>query len=92
MNNPFEYTPDALCSEGFAQLMHMIDELRTSDDHADINFVGELDAGKMLGVLIAADTHGDMHTLFAFSGQIGDNGFYHKGFVGPVFDYLQPDV
>ena len=91
MNNPFEYNPDALCSEGFAELMHMIDELRTSDDHADINFVSELDAGKMLGVLIAADTHGDMHTLFAFSGQIGDNGFYHKGFVGPVFDYLQPD-
>lgn len=91
MNNPFEYTPDTLCTKGFTQLMHMIDELRTSDDHADINFVNELDAGKMLGVLIAADSQGDMHTLFAFSGQIGDGGFYHEGFVGPVFDYLQPE-
>lgn len=91
MNNPFDYTPDSLCVEAFDRLMRMIEGLRASDSPADINFVAELDAGKMLGVLIATDSQGDMHTLYAFSGQIGDGGFYHEGFVDPVFDYLQPD-
>lgn len=54
-------------------------------------FCHELEAGKMLGVLIATDTCGEYHTLYAFSGQLGDGGFYRDGFVGPVFDYLQPN-
>ncbi len=44
----------------------------------------------MLGVLIAEDDKGERHTLYAFSGQLGDGGFDFPGFVGPVFDYLQP--
>lgn len=45
----------------------------------------------MLGVMIAADDCGVRHTLYAFSGQIGDRGFLHRGFTGPVFDYLEPE-
>ncbi len=51
----------------------------------------ELDAGKMLGILVAEDAEGTGHTLYAFSGQLGDLGFHHPDFVGPIFDYLQPD-
>lgn len=91
MNNPFDYIPDTECDEAFRKLMAEIDKLKKSNDDSDIAFCRELEAGKMLGVLIAADNTGQHHTLYAFSGQIGDMGFHHDGFVGPVFDYLQPE-
>lgn len=91
MNNPFDYIPDAACDEAFRILVARIETLKESDSPADINFCRELEAGKMLGVLVAADSCGTLHTLYAFSGQLGDGGFYHSGFVGPVFDYLLPD-
>ncbi len=45
----------------------------------------------MLGVLVAVDDDGVRHTLYAFSGQLGNGGFHYPGFVEPVFDYLQPN-
>lgn len=90
MNNPFFYSPTSECDEAFRTLAARIESLRESCDPADIAFIRELDAGKMLGVLIAEDADGKRHSLYAFSGQIGDGGFYRDGFVGPVFDYLQP--
>lgn len=91
MNNPFDYIPDAECDEAFRRLTARIEVLKRSDDDADIAFCRELDEGKMLGVLVAIDDDGNRHTLYAFSGQFGDGGFYQDGFVGPVFDYLQPE-
>lgn len=91
MNNPFEYTPDAECEEAFRLLTERIEALKKSDNPQDVSFCHELEAGKMLGVLVAEDSEGRHHTLYAFSGQLGDGGFYFPGFVGPVFDYLQPD-
>lgn len=91
MNNPFDYTPDVACDEAFRQLAAGIAALKESDSPADRDFCRELEAGKMLGVMIAADAAGTRHTLYAFSGQLGDGGFHRSGFVGPVFDYLQPD-
>ena len=91
MNNPFDYIPDAACDEAFQVLTDMIETLKQSNLPEDISLCRELEAGKMLGVLIAEDAEGKRHTLHAFSGQLGDTGFYHPGFVGPVFDYLQPD-
>lgn len=91
MNNPFEYTPDEACNAAFRKLTERIAALKHSDKPADIDFCRELEAGKMLGVLIAKDEHGEQHTLYAFSGQLGDGGFHYDGFVGPVFDYLRPD-
>ena len=90
MNNPFDYTPDADCEEAFRELALRIEALKKSDRPEDISLCRELKAGKMLGVLIAEDAEGIRHTLYAFSGQLGDIGFHHPGFVGPVFDYLQP--
>lgn len=91
MNNPFDYTPDAECAAAFAGLCARIESLKCSDRPEDVGFCRELESGKMLGVLIAADDCGVHHTLYAFSGQIGGGGFEREGFVGPVFDYLQPD-
>lgn len=91
MNNPFDYIPDQECVEAFRKLTARLDALKMSENPDDISFCRELDDGKMLGVLIAEDPSGAHHPLFAFSGQLGDAGFHYPGFVGPVFDYLQPD-
>ncbi|MDE5774229.1 MAG: RNA pseudouridine synthase [Muribaculaceae bacterium] len=91
MNNPFDYLPSVECDEAFRQLLDRVDAIRMSDLPEDIIFCRELDAGKMLGVLIAEDDAGVRHTLYAFSGQIGEGGFYFPGFVEPIFDYLEPD-
>ena len=91
MNNPFDYTPDTACDEAFQELIVRLNALKSSNNPDDVNFCRELETGKMLGVLIATDAGGERHTLYAFSGQLGCGGFYHDGFVGPVFDYLQPD-
>lgn len=91
MNNPFDYIPDAECDDAFASLIDRIESLKKSDSPDDMLFIRELEAGKMLGVLIAVDNSGVRHTLYAFSGQLGDGEFRHPWFVGPVFDYLQPD-
>ena len=91
MNNPFDYIPSKECEEAFRQLIEKINSLKESCLKDDRDFCRELENGKMLGVLIASDSSGRHHTLFAFSGQLGNSGFYKEGFVGPVFDYLQRD-
>ncbi len=91
MNNPFDYIPDDVCNDAFNALLAEIDTLKKSQHPDDVDFCRELESGKMLGVLIATDTLGNSHTLYAFSGQIGDGGFRRDGFVDPVFDYLQPN-
>lgn len=91
MNNPFEYLPDGDCLEAYRGLTERIESLRDSVRPEDIAFIHELDNGKMLGVMMASDSSGVRHSLFAFSGQIGNMGFHFPGFVEPVFDYLAPD-
>lgn len=91
MNNPFDYIPDAACREAYGRLCARIRALADSPRPEDAAFCRELEAGKMLGVLIAADLQGTHHTLYAFSGQLGSGGFSREGFVEPVFDYLRPD-
>ncbi|MDO4461908.1 MAG: pseudouridine synthase [Bacteroidia bacterium] len=44
----------------------------------------------MMGVLVVRLPNGEERNLFAFSGQIAGNS-NHKGFVPPIFDYLQPN-
>lgn len=82
MNNPFDYRPDEACNVAFSELVAQLenDSLRA-----------ELEAGKMLGVLIVEDGNGARHRLYAFSGQLGSGGFHHEGFVEPAFDYLDPN-
>ncbi|MDE6017919.1 MAG: hypothetical protein K2G85_03795, partial [Muribaculaceae bacterium] len=81
MNNPFDYVPDAACEEAFRELTLKIEALKESDSPEDVSLCRELEAGKMLGVLIAEDAEGRRHTLYAFSGQLGSGGFWYPGFV-----------
>lgn len=90
MNNPFDYMPTPECDNAYRDLLRRLDALKESRRIEDVNFCRELGDGKMLGVLIAADERGERHTLYAFSGQLGNGGFHREGFVGPVFDYLEP--
>ncbi|MDE6271905.1 MAG: RluA family pseudouridine synthase [Muribaculaceae bacterium] len=90
MNNPFDYIPDEKCDQAFQCLIRKISEIKERSVTEE-EFRKELEKGKMLGVLIASDSEGEEHTLYAFSGQLGAGGFHFPGFVGPVFDYLQPD-
>lgn len=91
MNTPFDYIPDAECDAAFRRLLSWLESLKNSGNKAELNFCRELETGKMLGVLIAVDSKGVRHALYAFSGQVGEGGFHHSGFVGPVFDYPNPD-
>lgn len=90
MNNPFEYVPDPRCREAFRQLIDRLKALKDRGNPEDDALLSELEAGKMLGVLVAADECGCEHTLYAFSGQLGSGGFHRQRFVGPAFDYLEP--
>ena len=91
MNNPFDYTPDAVCRKAFRELTARLEAMKKGGDAGEVRFCRELESGKMLGVLICRDADGAEQTLYAFSGQLGDGGFHFPGFVEPVFDYLQPD-
>ena len=64
MNNPFDYVPDARCDEAFRRLVDKLEFLKRSDRPEDVNFIRELETGKMLGVLIATDGEGHDHILY----------------------------
>ena len=49
----------------------------------------ELQAGKMVGVLVAQNTSGQLGYIAAFSGLIAGSG-NHDFFVPPIFDYTRP--
>jgi len=46
--------------------------------------------GKMFGVLVVENEHGEIGYLQAFSGKLG-NSNHHKKFVPPIFDLLDPN-
>ena len=79
---PFHYVPHRLSVMAAQQVMRYV---ATREDWAD-----ELQAGKMLGVLVVRDTEGELGFLAAYSGNLcGRND--HDYFVPPVYDLLQPD-
>ena len=79
---PFHYEPHALCrsAAGFVGAY-----LRSRTD-----WRVELDAGKMLGVLVVRCADGTVGFLAAFSGNLAGSNV-HDYFVPPVYDLLQPD-
>lgn len=81
--NPFEYSPSDECVEA----------VRTVRQYLDIHcakWSGELKRGKMLGVLVCRDSHGDTGFLAAYSGTI-DGKLCHEWFVPAVLNYDAPD-
>ena len=88
LNNPFSYTPDALCLEAARQVQEYL--------QAKTDWHEELQQGKMFGVLVVTDSlplggdRGGVSFLAAYSGQIGGRSDWDY-FVPAVFDYLLPD-
>jgi len=81
-NNPFDYQPHPLC-------LLAADEVRRYVA-TQPQWALELEAGKMLGVLVCETADGELGFLAAYSGQLGGREDW-PWFVPAVFDYLQPD-
>ncbi len=79
---PFHYEPHPLCRNAAQQVAAYLDTHR--------EWQAELDAGKMLGVMVVRDADGQMGFLAAFSGNLAGSNV-HDYFVPPVYDLLHPD-
>ena len=79
---PFHYVPHPLCVAAKEQVEHY---LSTKTEWAE-----ELQAGKMMGVLVVENKAGEVGFVAAFSGNLaGTNN--HPYFVPPVYDMLRPN-
>ena len=78
---PFCYEPHPLALMAVKQVQSYV---AARGDWAD-----ELAAGKMLGVLVARDSQGQLGFLAAFSGNLAGS-VRHDFFVPPVYDLLDP--
>ena len=78
---PFCYEPHPLALTAVRQVQKYV---ASRSDWAD-----EMDAGKMLGVLVAKDEAGRLGFLAAFSGNLAGS-VRHDYFVPPVYDLLDP--
>ena len=78
---PFCYEPHPLALVAVEQVQGYV---ASRADWAD-----EMDAGKMLGVLVAQDGQGRLGYLAAFSGNLAGS-VNHDFFVPPVYDLLDP--
>lgn len=79
---PFCYTPHPLVRKAADNLIARIDS-----DPALKDLFSE---GKMLGVMLVRDVDGNLHTLNAFSGNVGGRSMI-EGFVPPVLDLCDPE-
>ena len=82
LNDPFDYVPHPLCKVAAAETMQHI--------ALHPEWSRELEAGKMLGVLVVRRSDGEIGFLSAFSGYLcGTNDLPY--FVPPIYDMLHPD-
>ena len=80
-NNPFYYSPHALCVMAADEVRAMLAQ--------DSAVAADASKGKMFGVLVVRDGRGFLGYLAAFSGLLaGSNNV--AGFVPPVFDLQSP--
>ena len=81
-NNPFYYSPHALCVMAAGEVRAML-----ARDNA---VAADAAKGKMFGVLVVRDSGGELGYLAAFSGLLAGRNSV-PGFVPPVFDMQAPD-
>lgn len=78
---PFHYKPHVLCRIAATEVQNYISK--------NNEWLGELQQGKMFGVLVVKDENGELGYVSAFSGNlVGKNN--HEYFVPPIYDALQP--
>ena len=80
-NNPFYYSPHALCVMAADEVRAMLAQ--------DSAVAADASKGKMFGVLVVRDGCGFLGYLAAFSGLLAGNNNI-PGFVPPVFDLQSP--
>jgi tRNA pseudouridine32 synthase/23S rRNA pseudouridine746 synthase len=78
---PFCYEPHPLALMAVEQVQRYV--------ASRVDWADEMDAGKMLGVLVAQDGQGRLGYLAAFSGNLAGS-VRHDFFVPPVYDLLDP--
>ncbi|MBQ3203643.1 MAG: RNA pseudouridine synthase [Alistipes sp.] len=79
---PFHYVPHALCVAAKEQVEQY---LSTQSEWTE-----ELQAGKMMGVLVVENKAGEVGFVAAFSGNLAGTNT-HPYFVPPVYDMLRPE-
>jgi len=83
MPSPFAYSPHPIAERAALLLQQRLSSRQLSDQLANV--------GKMFGVLVVANTQGEIGFLSAFSGMM--NGLWHvPGFVPPIFNQAQQDA
>ncbi|MGL6312267.1 pseudouridine synthase [Vibrio sp. WXL103] len=83
---PFFYQPHPLAVLAAEQLMQTLEQPRSPFTH-QFGLNNTPGTGKMFGVLVVRNQHGELGYLAGFSGKIDDSN-HHLGFVPPVFDML----
>ena len=88
---PFYYEPHPLTLVAASELQEHLKN-QTDWDHNFGLDQGQdgLVIGKMFGVLVVKNPHGELGYLAAFSGKLADEN-HHDQFVPPVYDMLQAD-
>lgn len=88
---PFYYDPHPLGLKAAEELMEYLN--KTNDWNHNFGLIEGQEGiviGKMFGVLVVENKHGELGYLSAFSGKLA-NSNHHDGFVPPVFDILEDD-
>ncbi|CAH0535415.1 hypothetical protein VST7929_02988 [Vibrio stylophorae] len=89
---PFYYQPHALSELAAAQLQRYLTTQQDWQHNFGLNTEDDLSSaiGKMFGVLVVENQHGELGFLQGFSGKLANQNL-HSGFVPPVFDMLVED-
>jgi tRNA pseudouridine32 synthase/23S rRNA pseudouridine746 synthase len=87
---PFFYQPNKLAVFAAEEVQKSLIQNDFSHNFGIENAQRNGAIGKMFGVLVVQNKHGDLGYLKAFSGKLGESN-WHEGFVPPVFDLLEKD-
>ena len=86
---PFYYEPHQLSIIAAKELQHYLENQTDFDHNFGLDENQDQDAiGKMFGVLVVQNQHGELGHLWAFSGKLADSN-NHECFVPTVFDMLE---
>ncbi len=89
--DPFRYYPHPLAVMASEAILAKLDSWsRMPEGSAEHSFEASLAEGKMLGVLVAADSDGRIGYLCGFSGNVDGQSTF-PGFVPPIFDLTAPE-
>ena len=87
---PHNYTPHPFAILAAKELQNYLATQTDFNHDFGLTHNNKSAVGKMFGVLVVKDTHGNLGYLAAFSGKLANTN-QHTHFVPPVFDILNPN-